>query len=380
MANFKIKSGAVQTVKAQLNIELAGGKNPHPWVDPVRALFGSEDKFGDILDFFTDVSHKKSLHQRPITYDELMDLIVRSYDEDSNKTNPKDWQKLLGSKDPVEASAYVTEELNSVAELTKQHYAMICVPSGFDWAARAINMKLLLQDLGWWEQIPLDLQLVWDIAGLLSIWCVYEGLGLGGLNTLALQFHQLVRLYCYTGSLGKLDIPDNLVTLWQECDAEPYKFLETIWFTLMKGEGILPKWQENADVFEVIMFLAGCRELVKGMNNGMLYKEKGAHLRSITLDGLEPEQSQALAAACQLLRDGAKGRLNLQEIQEKSGEVAGVLLHLAKKDSMGLLEAVDSLEDTELSVTSITLLDQYRLMTSWVLGRQSAKERKASGK
>lgn len=376
---LKIKAGSIASVQAQMNIEVAGGSNPHPWMDPVRALFGTEDKFPDILDFFTDVSKKKSLHQRPLKLSELLDLIIDSYDEISNKTNPKDWQRLLGSKDPVEGSAYTTEELNGVAELTKQHYSMVCVPSGFDWAARAINMKPLLQDLGWWEQVPLDLQLVWDMAALLAIWCVYEGLGLGGLNKLALNFHRLMRTYAYKGAIPKTEIPDELVELWCETGGESYEFLQAIWFQLLEGEGVLPEWSHNKDIFELIVFLAGGRELVKAMNNGALYKESGAYLRSITLDGLEPEQTQALAAACQLLRDGAKGRLNLQEIQEKSGEVKGVLFFLDQKDEMGILEALDGLEDKELSVTAITLLDQFRLMSAWTLGRQSAKYRKANG-
>lgn len=373
---LKIKAGAVGSIKAQMNIEIVGGKNPHPWMDPVRALFGDEKSFPDILDFFTDVSKKKSLHQRPLKLSELIQLMIDSYDEESRTTNPKDWQKLLGSVDPVEGSAYTTTELNQVAETTKRHYAHVCVPSGFDWAARGINMKPLLMDLGWWEQIPLDLQLVWDMAVLIAIWCVYEGLGLGGLNKLALSFHQLMRTFCYTGSLSSDEIPDDLKALWFEYDSEPYAFLEAIWFQILEGEGILPKWSKNKDLFEVIVFLASCRELVKAMNNGSLYKDNGAYLRSITIDGLDPSQTQALAASCQLLRDGAKGRLNLQEIEEKAGEVKGVLFFLSKKDEAGILESVDALEDTELSVTSVTLLDQFRLMSAWTIGRQEARERK----
>lgn len=373
---LKIKAGAINSIKSQMNIEVAGGTNPHPWMDPVRTLFGTEAKFPDILDFFTDVSKKKSLHQRPLKLNEMLQLIIDSYDEETSKTNPKDWQKLIGSKDPVEGSAYTTSELNGVAELTKKHYAHICVPSGFDWAARAINMKPLLQDLGWWELIPLDLQLVWDLAALIAIWCVYEGLGLGGLNKLALNFHTLMRTYAYKGSIPKASVPEELTELWNEMEGESYEFLQAIWFQLLEGEGILPQWSHNKNLFEVIVFLAGCRELVKAMNNGALYRESGAYLRSITLDGLDPSQAQALAASCQLLRDGAKGKLNLQEIQEKSGEVKGVLYFLDQKDEEEILTLLDSLDGKEISVTGITLLDQFQLMTAWTLGRQSAKKKK----
>lgn len=373
---LKIKAGAISNLKAQMNIQVVGGENAHPWIDPVRALFGTEDKFPDILDFFTDVSKKKSLHQRPLKLDELLQLIIDSYDEEKNITNPKDWQTLLKSKDPVEGSAYTTTELNSVAESTKKHYAHICVPTGFDWAARAINMKPLLMDLGWWDQIPSHLQQVWDVAALLAIWCVYEGLGLGGLNKLALNFHQLIRTYSYKGSIPKTSIPEGLQDLWNEMDGQSYEFIQAIWFQLLEGEGILPQWSHNKNLFEVIVFLAGCRELVKAMNNGALYRESGAYLRSITLDGLDPSQAQALAASCQLLRDGAKGKLNLQEIQEKSWEVKGVLYFLDQKDEEEILTLLDSLDGKEISVTGITLLDQFQLMTAWTLGRQSAKKKK----
>ena len=57
-------------------------------------------------------------------------------------------------------------------------------------------------------------------------------------------------------------------------------------------------------------------------------------------------------------------------------QVKGVLYFLDQKDEEEILTLLDSLDGKEISVTGITLLDQFQLMTAWTLGRQSAKKKK----
>lgn len=369
---LKIKANAVQNVKAQMNLNVAGGKNAHPWVDPVEAIWGEVARFPDLIDFFSDVSHKKGLRQQPLKLSQVFDLIIKSYDEETNKITPKNWQKLLGVKAPVEGSAYLTSELNEVASKTKEHYALVCVPSGFDWAARGINMKGLMLDTGWWDNIPRDIQNVWDIAILIVIWVVYEGLGLGGLCEMALIWHRLMREYGKKGKLSTDNIPDELKGKYVAC-GDDYSFLESIWMELLQGQDIPDEWATNKDLFEVVMFLANCREVVWAVNNGCINKDSAAAIRSITLDGLEPEQTRSLACACQVMRDGAKGKLTLQDVLEKSDELKGALNYLLAEDDSNLIATLQELPGTEVSLASVVLLDQCRLMQDWILGRQDAK-------
>jgi len=375
---MKIKQNAIQTLRSAANIQVVSGGNKHPWCDPVTALFGEYKSFPDLLDFFCDVSHKKGLAQRAMKLKELFWLIEKSYNEETDTVSPKTWQKLIGADAPVEGSAYTVTELNGLSLDVKRHYAMVAVPTGFDWAARGINLRPLLEDCDLWEEIPQHCRKVWEVTILMVIWIVYEALGLGGMDREVLEFHRLVRQYARQGYLFQEGIGENLPAKfeWQEAYSEAendYHFLEWIWFRLLKANGIPQKWAEDGDVFELVMFLAHGREIVNKIQKGIGF---GQYLDGYQFGGLDVEQIRALMSACQLLRDAAKGRLTLQDVAEKSHSVEGVLGYLTQKDPAGMLDYLEErVQDspTEVSVATVALLDQVRLNEAWVLGRQSAK-------
>lgn len=373
---LKIKAGVIEKIKADMNIHaISPQKNKHVWCDPVVTLFGEWKNNPDLLDFFADVSKKKGLKQKPLKLHEVIDLITKSYDEDGNTIDSKKWKKLMGCSAPVEGSAATAEEMTDMTYKVKEHYALVAVPTGFDWAARGINMKPLLQDLNAWETaIPKVTRDAWDVAVLITIWIVYEALGLGGLNEEALLFHRLVRDFCRKGCIddNKISI-DDWKSLWEGSSSD-YAFLKNGWSKLLKANDIPSKWAEDPQVFEVVMFLSHCREIVFKINKGLPW---GDYLQAYTAWELEVEEVRALAAACQLLRDGAKGRLMLQDIIDKTQDTQGVLEFLLEKDSYGLLEILEEISGTEVSLAGVALIDQVQLMQKWTVARQEAKLAKA---
>lgn len=373
---LKIKAGVVDQIKQEMNIqEIAPNPKKHVWCDPVTTLFGQWKNNPDLLDFFMDVSHKKGLKQKPLKLDQVLKLIAESYDGETNTIDSNMWKKLVGSSAPVEGSAATAEEMTDMTYKVKEHYALVAVPTGFDWAARGINMKPLLQDIEAWETaVPETIREVWDVAVLIIIWIVYEALGLGGLNEEALLFHRLVRDFCRKGCIdeGKISI-EKWKDEWNYSKSD-YAFLGWGWSKLLKGNDIPDQWAENPQVFEVVIFLAHCREIVTKINKGLPW---GDYLQAYTAWDLEVEEVRALAAACQILRDGAKGRLMLQDIIDKTQDTQGVLEYLTEKDPYYLLDLLAEMPGTEISLGGVALLDQVDLMKKWVIGRQEAKLAKA---
>lgn len=373
---LKIKAGVVDQIKQEMSIQLIS-PNPskHVWCDPVTTLFGEWTNNPDLLDFFADVSHKKGLKQKPLKLDQVLKLITESYDEQGHTIGSKMWKKLVGSSAPVEGSAATAQQMTEMTYKVKEHYALVAVPTGFDWAARGINMKPLLQDINAWETaIPQATREAWDVAILIVIWVVYEALGLGGLNEEALQLHRIVRDYCRKGCIdeGKLVI-DDWKDKFVDSDSD-YAFLQWAWSKLLHDNDIPSKWADNPQVFEVVIFLAHCREIVTKINKGLPW---GDYLEAYTAWDLDVDEVRAMSAACQILRDGAKGRLMLQDILDKTQDTQGVLQYLLEKDQIGLLEFLEETPGTEISLGGVALLDQVRLMKEWTVARQQAKLAKA---
>ena len=386
MAKFKVKSNAIARLRQAANIQDVAPGEKHPWTDPVSALFGGCKAFPDLLDFFSDVSHKKGLAQQPLRLQQVFELIVASYDEDSRTTEPKSWKDLVGSSDPVEGSAYTTHELNGVSMNVKTHYSMVAVPTGFDWAARGINLRPLVEDCDLWGAIPQGCREAWSMAVLITIWIVYEALGLGGLDKQALVWHGHVREFCRSGELDAqgigFDLPDKLREEWMdeyENSSSDYQWLRWVWGQLLESAEVPAQWAYDPHVFDVVMFLAHGRELVSRIQKG---RKLGEYLEAYTFGDLCNSQILALVCGCQLLRDGAKGRLTLQDVVEKTQDVAGPLGYLQDHDPAGMLgylEAKAQADPLGTSVTTICLLDQARLNAAWVRGRQEAKAQQANG-
>jgi hypothetical protein len=373
---LRIKKSAISAVKEQMNIQcVSPSGDKHAWNNPVEVLFGEYKNFPDLLDFFADVSHKKGLRQQPLTLNQLFQLVSKSYDEDTNSLNPGMWKTLLGSEAPVEGSAYTANELNEISDALKEHYALVCVPTGFDWSARGINMKPLMHDLGLWQYLPKAIQNVWDVTILISIWVVYEALGLGGLNHNALIFHRLMRKFCSWGSLQMDNIPEELKGDFAASDSD-YTFMEGLWFQLLEDNDLPPKWSRNQDIFELVHFLATGREVVGRIAKG---RKLGDHLEAFGFYDIEPTEAHGLFCACQLLRDGAKGRLNLQDNLEKTYDIKGVLNYLLEVDPEDILGKLSQVPGNRISVAGVALQHQALLAEAWVTGRQEAKARQAEG-
>lgn len=318
--SFKVSKSKLTGIPSKLNGVAQGGTNTHPWANPIETLFGSWEESQDLPDFFKDTSKKKSLHQRALTVSQLIDVIQDSWDPISQKVKVADWKAILGWDEDPEGSAFSCQELQDIAYATRKHYSLVSVASGFDWSARGINMHPLMKDLGMLDFLPEGCADAWHTTVLLCLWCVYEAFGLGGLNYTALYWHGWMRSY---GRSGK--VSENMLTEDQLMEyntyASPSEFLRKYWMELLESEGIKPELISSNAIWQNIIFLVVCRELVakKVKGSPLTNFQKNYSFGELALEDIE---FVALSAAAQ--RAASKGRLSINEgddYQEPSGIV-----------------------------------------------------------
>lgn len=296
--------------------------NPHSLSVAIKLLFG--DKLPpDILDYFGKVNpKKKSLHKNPLTFSEVLEVIQASAQLSNNmkdwKIDNSIWKTLKGNP---EGSAFTTQEISDIAYLTKEHYAIVAVPTGFYYYSTLVNLHDIVDFCNLENSLPANVWEYWWTSAAISIWVVYEGLGLGGLNKPALALHSYISEYSRRG-LVELDEDHPDAELLAQL--ESYEFIYTKWVNLMKSEGIKIELCENRVVFDTILWLAHLRAIGQKTARG---KELSDYQKGYTFGDLNIDHNLLLSSVAVVMRDSAKGRMNL-ETEQDNQEMTGCLNYL----------------------------------------------------
>jgi hypothetical protein len=295
--------------------------DPHPLSVAIKLLFG--DKLPpDIVDYFGKVSpKKKSLHKNPLTFSEVLEVIQSTVQFSPDKVDWKvdngKWKTLKGNP---EGSAFTTQEIGEIAYRTKEHYALVAVPTGFYYYSTLVNLHDIVEHLEFTNHLPEGVWETWWTSAAVSIWVVYEGLGLGGLNRPALQLHSYVQEFSRRGFI-ELD-PSHP-------DAErlalvgSYNLILEKWTACLASESI-DLGDSNKIVFDTILWLAHLRGIAQKLTKG---NELSDYQNGYIFGDLDVNYNLTLASIASLMRDTAKGRMNLST-EEDNETSAGCLKYL----------------------------------------------------
>jgi hypothetical protein len=296
--------------------------NPHPLTVALQVLFG--DKLPpDILDYFGKVSpKKKTLHKNPLTFSEVLEVIQASTKLSNEmkdwKIDNSIWKTLKGNP---EGSAFTTQEISQIAYLTKEHYAIVAVPSGFYYYSTLVNLHDIVDFCNLENSLPANVWEYWWTSAAISIWVIYEGLGLGGLNKPALQLHSYISEFSRRG-LVELDEDHPDAVLLAEIGS--YELIYSKWVALLKSEGIKLELCENRVVFDTVLWLAHLRAISQKTSRG---NELSKYQNEFTFGDLDIDHNLLLSSVAVVMRDSAKGRMNL-ETEQDNQEMAGCLQYL----------------------------------------------------
>lgn len=277
-----------------------------PLADPIKALYGFEvgappllngSQF-DLEDFSKDASKKKEMFPVSLTGQETLESIGGD--------------KLSSA---IEGSIFQEKDWNEMLILLKNHYGRVAVPGGFDWAIRLVNLKPVLHTLNLWDKLPAWVTSTWDDAILVAFALVYEAWGLGGLDAKALEFHSIMQ----TLSIGAyLDVEELDIFRAEYMDNQLEGGDDTD-FAFKVFRSLIPKnigvrFKDDAllsNIFETLLFSATCRAMIaKFKKNRELSKFQSEY----SALGLETEEVIFLALCGQVLRDGAKGKMDFAEL------------------------------------------------------------------
>jgi hypothetical protein len=322
--------------------------DPHPLTVAIKLLFG--DRLPpDILDYFGKVSpKKKSLHKNPLTFSEVLEVIQKSTQFSNEKANWKIdnsiWKTLKGNP---EGSAFTVEEIGEIAYRTKEHYAIVAVPSGFYYYSTLVNLHDIISFLELETKLPEGVWEYWWTSAAISIWVIYEGLGLGGLNRPALQLHAYISEFSRRGTIElEEDHPDaNLLA-----QIGSYDLIYQKWTACLLAEGI----QLNSDcidyqgkspneiVLDTVLWLAHLRGYTQKLSKG---NELSNYQNEYSFGELDIDYNLTLASIASLMRDSAKGRMNLNT-EENEEENAGCLKYLLDYQKPVIDKVVSSAKST----------------------------------
>lgn len=369
--NFKISATKIAAARKNMqSFYEHGGDNTNPLANPIHALFGSWEESADLPDFFKDAGKKKTLKQYALTLGQLLELVQKSYDPVSLKVDTGAWEKLshdlYGAEGQPEGSAFTCKELESLAYGTREHYKLVSVASGFDWSARGLNTMSLLKGTGMSALVPRDMWDNWSLAVLVSIWVIYEGLGLSGYNAKVIKWHAAMRFYCRKGHLDKFDL--GILEGYRATCPRDYDLLWAVFKDFLKSEGIQQDVVNNQDMWEVILFLAHGREI---QSQYALRGKLSQHLGKYTLGDLSAEETQFLVLASQLQRAAAKGKLSLDEGDEYETPTGLVhALNSSKFDDMW--DMLKGIQRPNIGVKM--LLDVFPILSKWSATRSQLIE------
>jgi len=274
-----------------------------PLADPIKALYGFEvgapplingSQF-DLEDFSKDASKKKEMFPVSLTDQETLESITLSSSIEGSIFQEKDWNEML--------------------ILLKNHYGRVAVPGGFDWAIRLVNLKPVLHTLNLWDKLPEWVTATWDDAILVAFALVYEAWGLGGLDAKALEFHSILKTLSIGAYLDveELDIFQAEYLDNQLAGGDDTDLAFKVFRSLIPNE-IGVRFKDDAlinNIFEILLFSATCRAMVaKFKKNRELSKFQSEY----TALDLENQEISFLALCGQVLRDGAKGKMDFAEL------------------------------------------------------------------
>lgn len=369
--NFKISSAKIAQARTNMrSFYEHGGENTSPLANPIHALFGSWEESSDMPDFFKDAGKKKTLKQYALTLGQLLELVQKSYDPLTLKVDTGAWEKLAhdlyGAEGQPEGSAFTCKELEDLGYGTREHYKLVSVASGFDWSARGLNMMSLLKGTRMSSLVPEDMWLNWSLAVLVSIWVIYEGLGLSGYNAKVIKWHAAMRLYCRKGNLDKFDL--GVLESYRATNPRDYDLLWSVFKDFLKSEGIQQDVIDNKDMWEVILFLAHGREI---QSQYALRGEVSQHLGKYTLGELSAIETQFLVLASQMQRAAAKGKLSLDEGDEYDTPTGLVhALNYSKFNDMW--DMLRGIQRPNIGVKM--LLDVFPILSKWSATRSQLIE------
>lgn len=318
--------GADATTTPNFINEVNGtGKSAHPLTQPIDILYAGATP-PDVLDYYKKVSSsKKSLYKNPLKFSEVLDIIQASVvmkgEVEDWKIDNGLWKSMLGNP---EGSAFTIEEISAIAYDTREHYAILSVPSGFYYYAALINLEDVMLSTGLMVKIPVECQRDWWVAAITAIWVVYEGVGLGGLNTDAMALHKYLGSVARSGSIHlKQHEPgyEELKMLGTE------QFLTNHWRKVLRSQDIDEAICTNDSLLQLVVWLAHLRELGKRVASG---RELNDYLSKYSFGDLTTSECVLLACISTIMRDGAKGRMNL-EVQEETDEAAGCLKYILEE-------------------------------------------------
>lgn len=348
----------------------AKGENAHVWARPIFGLYGDWKSNPDFADFFCDVSHKKTPYQRAVTWAEILEILEQAWDP-NKETFDLNHSAFTQDGWVAQGAGFRTDELTNTTELLKTHYGVVSVASGFAWSTTGINM------LPFVRAFKLEVPMLPE-ATQVALWAVYEELGLGGINELAVEFHGLIQTYSRDGKFGKKTfqgLSPELQEIWNDClGYGGSNFLRAIWVKLLRSIDLKEEIVESEEVWENILMFAHIRALGQKI-------AKGAKLtkwqENKSYGELSPDILYFLACATRLMRDGAKGRLSIGEGEDS---ITGCL---AAIKSNKIYQYVQKTKDwafrnpmkRELNPAFFTLVETVDLLEQWQIQRHALLNR-----
>ncbi len=135
----------------------------------------------DFRDFFKHVPEKKkSAKTKFITFEQLVELIVQSFDGEG--IDNSQWQ--------IPVSAFTTDQQINTLESTIKHYGITAVPGGFKGLSVMLFGMTVIQARGLYQKMASTHWQAWPTAFLVWMFLFYEALGLGGTSAKVLAFYR----------------------------------------------------------------------------------------------------------------------------------------------------------------------------------------------
>jgi hypothetical protein len=327
----------------------------------VDGLYGGWEGNPDFGDFFGDVSYKKSVRQKAVSWEELMEILAECWDQEKEEFNLK--HPIFKTEEGVvQGAAFKCTSLQEATQTLKTHYGIVSVASGFAWSAIGINIQGFLQELMLSDHPTLQHL---PLAALTAIWPVYEEMGLGGVDEKVIAFHQMMGAYSTWGKLQEDRIPDFWWDLYCDTAIEgDDNFLQACWVELLRSKDLKEDLICSNEVWDCILLFAHLRGLGLKITKGNPLTK---YQKEEQMLGLTPEHLKFLACAIQIVRDGAKGRLHTET------NIGGCIKTLEKTEEFDILRTLYE-GGIPMHITCWTLVEMVDILSSWNKARYALNQ------